>query len=109
MKESRILTSKIQIRASVFRQQFSMAKVYRKAQALFIKKNVAPLTQSIPFLSTTSLSFRIAVQSLKTPPWRLVGTKRLSLSGNRRVNIHTLYNKKTAARSFDTTLYDLGS
>ena len=66
MKESRILTPKILIRASVFRQQFSMVKVYRKAQALFIKKNVAPLTQSIPFISMTSLSFRIAVKSRKT-------------------------------------------
>ena len=66
MKERRILALKILIRASVFRQQFSMAKVYRKAQALFIKKNVVHLTQSIPFLSTTSLSFRIAVQSRKT-------------------------------------------
>ena len=75
MKERRILASKILIRASVFRQQFSMAKVYRKAQALFIKKNVAPLTQSIPFLSTTSLSFRIAVQSRKTAT--------VAVSGNR--------------------------
>ena len=75
MKERRILAPKIPIRASAFRQEFSMAKVYRKAQALFIKKNVVHLTQSIPFLSTTSLSFRIAVQCRKTAT--------VAVSGNR--------------------------
>ena len=77
MNERRIWAPKIPIRASVFRQQFSMAKVYRKAQALFIKKNVAPLTQSIPFISMTSLSFRIAVKSRKTATVAVSGNRAL--------------------------------
>ena len=75
MKESRILTPKIPIRASVFRQQFSMAEVYIKAKPISIKKNVAPITWSIPFLLTTSLGFRIAFQSRKTAT--------VAVSGNR--------------------------
>ena len=75
MEKRRIWAPKIPIRAAVFRQQFSMAKVYRKAQALFIKKNLAPLNQSKPFLSTTSRSFRITVQSRKTAT--------MAVSGNR--------------------------
>ena len=66
MEESRISPPKIPIRASVFRQPFSMVEVYRKAKPISIHKNVAPITRSIPFLSTTSLDVRIAVQSLKT-------------------------------------------
>ena len=66
MEESRISPPKIPIRASVFRQPFPMVEVYRKAIPISIHKNVAPITRSIPFLSKTSLDFRIAVQSLKT-------------------------------------------
>ena len=65
-KESRILAPKISIRASVFRQPFSMVQVYRKAEPISSMKNVAPISRSIPFLSTISLGFRIAFQSLKT-------------------------------------------
>ena len=43
-----------------------MVGVNRKAKPISIKKNVAHITWSIPFLSTTSLDFRIAVQSRKT-------------------------------------------
>ena len=75
MKERRILPPKIPIRASVFRQQFLMVEVYRKAEPIAIKTNVAPITRSILFRSTTSMSYRIVVQSRKTAT--------VAVSGNR--------------------------
>ena len=42
-----------------------MVEVYKKANLISIKKNVALITRSIPLLSTNSVSFRIAVQSRK--------------------------------------------